>query len=67
MTPEERIIELEARFTLQERQLADLSDVLWKQQQTVDHLTKAVALLEQKLSGDPGLVDAHQHEKPPHY
>lgn len=62
-----RITELEARFTHQERQLTELSDVVWKQQQELDRLTKTVVELEQKLGGDPGLVDAHQHEKPPHY
>lgn len=62
-----RITELETRFTHQERLVSELSDVVWKQQQELDRLTKAVAILEQKLSGDPGLVDAHQHEKPPHY
>lgn len=64
---EDRITELEARFTLQERQVSELSEVLWKQQQELDRLTKTVIELSQKLSGDPGLVDAHQHEKPPHY
>ncbi len=64
---EDRISELEARFTLQERQVSELSEVLWKQQQELDRLTKTVIELSQKLSGDPGLVDAHQHEKPPHY
>ena len=64
---EDRISELEARFTLQERQVSELSEVLWKQQQELDRLTTTVIELSQKLSGDPGLVDAHQHEKPPHY
>ncbi len=64
---EPRIIELEARFTLQERQIAELSDVVWQQQQQLDRLERTVHELEQKLGGDPGLVDARQDEKPPHY
>ncbi len=62
-----RISGLEERFTHQERLVAELSDVIWKQQQQLDGLTRIVHELQQKLAGDPGLVDAHQDEKPPHY
>ena len=64
---EPRISELEARFTEQERLVAELSEVIWKQQKELDRLTRVVHELQQKLAGDPGLVDAHQDEKPPHY
>lgn len=64
---EPRINELEARFTQQEHTVAELSEVIWKQQQQLDRLTKIVHELQQKLAGDPGLVDANQDEKPPHY
>ena len=64
---EPRIIELEAKFTLQEQLVAELSEVIWKQQQQLDRLEKTVLALEQKVGGDPGLVDANQNEKPPHY
>jgi SlyX protein len=64
---EPRINELEARFTQQEQVVAELSEVVWKQQQEIDRLTRIVIELQQKLAGDPGLVDANQHEKPPHY
>lgn len=64
---EPRIIELEARFTVQEQLVADLSEVIWKQQQQLDRLERTVHELEQKLGGDPGLVEARTDEKPPHY
>ena len=64
---ESRVTELESRFTDQERQISELSDVVWKQSQELDRLTRIVHELQQKLAGDPGLVDAHQDEKPPHY
>lgn len=64
---ESRIDELEARFTQSEHTVAELSEVIWKQQQQIDGLTRIVHELQQKLAGDPGLVDANQHERPPHY
>jgi SlyX protein len=64
---ESRITELETRFTHQERQLTELSEVVWAQQKELDRLTRLVLELQQKLAADPGLVDAHQDEKPPHY
>jgi SlyX protein len=63
----DRIDELESRFTLQERQLNELSDVVWAQQRQLDALQRLVGQLEQKLGSDPGLVDAKADEKPPHY
>lgn len=62
-----RIDELESRFTLQERLVNELSEVIWSQQQQLDALKAVVQQLETKLGGDPGLVDASEHEKPPHY
>ena len=52
---------------LQERLVNELSDVIWSQQQQLDALKIALQQLEKKLGGDPGLVDATQDEKPPHY
>ena len=63
----DRIDELEARFTLQERQINELSEVLWAQQRQLDQLQRLVGQLEEKLGGDAGLVDAKADEKPPHY
>ncbi len=62
-----RLMELELRYMQQAELLQQLSDVLYTQQKTLDALKAEVELLKSKLAGDPGLVDAKQHERPPHY
>ncbi|MBX7098183.1 MAG: SlyX family protein [Myxococcaceae bacterium] len=68
MSPDERVTELELKFTVQEHQLQELSEVLWKQQREIDALQTRLALLAKKLEGEGGgLVDPQQQERPPHY
>jgi SlyX protein len=62
-----RLMELELRYMQQAELLQQLSDVLYTQQKTLDALKAEVELLKSKLAGDPGLVDAKQLERPPHY
>jgi SlyX protein len=64
---ESRLTELELRYMQQAELLQQLSDVLYTQQRTLDALKAEVELLKSKLAGDPGLVDARQQERPPHY
>jgi SlyX protein len=64
---EERVTELELRFMEQERLLRELSDVMFAQQRELDGLRKQVVNLEKKLQAEPGLVDATEKERPPHY
>lgn len=64
---ESRLIELELRYMQQAELLQQLSDVLYAQQQELDGLRTEVELLKRKLEGEPGLVDAKQQERPPHY
>jgi SlyX protein len=64
---ESRLIELELRYMQQAELLQQLSDVLYAQQQELDALRTEVDLLKRKLEGEPGLVDAKQQERPPHY
>jgi SlyX protein len=64
---ESRLIELELRYMQQSEHLQQLSDVLYAQQRELDTLRAEVDLLKRKLEGDPGLVDAKQQERPPHY
>lgn len=64
---ESRLMELELRYMQQAELLQQLSDVLYTQQKSLDALKAEVELLKSKLAGDPGLVDAKQHERPPHY
>jgi SlyX protein len=67
MEDESRIVELELRYMQQQELLQELSEVLYAQQREVDVLRAEVEQLKKKLQGEPGLVDARQHEKPPHY
>jgi SlyX protein len=67
MEDESRIVELELRYMQQQELLQELSDVLYAQRRELDALRAEVQQLKKKLEGEPGLVDARQHEKPPHY
>lgn len=64
---EARFIELELRYMQQSELLQQLSDVLYAQQQELNSLRAEVDQLKRKLEGEPGLVDARQQERPPHY
>jgi len=64
---EERIIELELRFTEQQALLGELSDVLYAQGKALERLQAEVAVLREKLAEEPGMVDATVVERPPHY
>jgi SlyX protein len=64
---ESRLMDLELRYMQQSELLQQLSDVLYTQQRALDALKAEVERLKSKLEGDPGLVDAKQQERPPHY
>jgi SlyX protein len=64
---EQRIAELELRFTEQQELVQQLSEVIYAQQKTVDLLTAELRTLRKKLEGEPGVVDAKDNERPPHY
>jgi SlyX protein len=64
---EDRIIELEIRLTQQQDTISELSEVLFQQQKELGLLHREVEALKQKLQAEPGLVDANQKERPPHY
>ena len=65
---EERIVELELRFTEQQRLLQELSDVVYAQGQSLERLEHELAALGQKLVAmEPGLVDTSVVERPPHF
>jgi SlyX protein len=67
MEDESRLVELELRYMQQQEQLQELSEVLYAQQRELDVLKAELGQLKKKLEGEPGLVDARQHDKPPHY
>jgi SlyX protein len=64
---EERIIELELRFTEQQALLGELSDVLYAQGKALERLQAEVAVMREKLAAEPGMVEATIVERPPHY
>jgi SlyX protein len=64
---EERIAELELRYTEQQRTLQELSDVVYAQGRVVERLELEVTALKEKLAAEPGLVDDTAEELPPHY
>jgi SlyX protein len=65
---EERIVELELKFTEQQRLLQELSDVVYAQGQSLERLEHELAGMGQKLAAmEPGLVDASVGEHPPHF
>ena len=65
---EERIVELELRFTEQQQLLQELSEVVYAQGQALERLEHELAAIGQKLAAiEPGLVDATVTERPPHF
>jgi SlyX protein len=67
MEDESRIVELELRYMQQQELLQELSEVLYAQRKELDALNAELELVKKKVEGEPGLVDARQQEKPPHY
>jgi uncharacterized coiled-coil protein SlyX len=66
MSPD-RVEELEVRYSHLEKAHAELSEVVWRQQQALDGLTERVRQLTERLAGDPGLVETSRDDRPPHY
>jgi len=66
---EERIDELELRYMHHERTIQDLSEIVSRQQNSIDLLRREITLIkEQSLLMDPSAVrDADQEKPPPHY
>ena len=61
---ESRIVDLEIRYTHLERQVSELSEVVFEQQKIVDRLVGELRTLRERLG--EGTVRADQ-DKPPHY
>jgi SlyX protein len=60
-----RIVDLEIRYTHLERQVEELSDVVFAQQRIIDTLSKELLALRNRFE-DPAAVTPRA-EKPPHY
>jgi SlyX protein len=61
---EERLVELEVRYTHLEREVGELSRIVFEQQKLIDYL-------KQELGATRGRVDAMSaplvNDRPPHY
>ena len=68
---EEKLIELETKFSYQEDLLSDLNDIVAKQQLQLDELITEMSGIKEQLqdSAERGSAEGHgeQDEKPPHY
>ena len=58
-----RLIDLEIRYTHQEAVVQDLSEIIRKQQVSIDQLKLDVKRMTAILEG----MEASNHERPPHY
>ena len=69
---QEKIIELETRYSFHEDMLRELNEVIIRQQRQLDTLSEEFARLKSQLAevsmqqSEPGMNNP-QHEKPPHY
>lgn len=61
---ESRLMDLEVRYTHLERQVADLSEVVFAQQRTIDNLLRQLSSTKEELAQLSAPVTS---EKPPHY
>lgn len=61
---ESRLTDLEVRYTHLERQLADLSEVVFAQQRTIDGLVRQLTATKAEIAQLSAPVT---NDKPPHY
>jgi uncharacterized coiled-coil protein SlyX len=64
MGMEERLVALEVRYTHVERQVDELSRVVFEQHKVIDRLTKELTVLRKSLGG---VKVGSGDEPPPHY
>ncbi len=67
---EQRLIDLESRFSFQEETIRELGDALVRQQQRIDRLEASLkVVVEQLQQGDAGddATPLPKDERPPHY
>jgi SlyX protein len=66
---EDRLVELEIRYMHQQRLVAELSDVVYQQQQSLQRIERDIAQIRDQLNlALPSLVrSSEEEEPPPHY
>jgi uncharacterized coiled-coil protein SlyX len=60
---EQRLVDLEVRYTHLEQQLSELSQVVFEQQKQLDRMAKEIVSLRARLGDE----DNGQDQPPPHY
>jgi SlyX protein len=63
---EERLIEIETKLSHQENLLEELHQVLYRQQETIDQMEKALKVLVKRVPDESKEVGPG-NQKPPHY
>ncbi|HZL20399.1 MAG TPA: SlyX family protein [Polyangia bacterium] len=61
---ESRLVDLEIRYTQLERQVAELSEVVFTQQRAIDGLIRQLSATKSEIAQ---LSAPETNEKPPHY
>lgn len=69
MNNEERIINLEIKFSHQEAFLEQLNEIIVSQQKTIERLEKDILDLKRNVNTEAGVSGTRtlQDDKPPHY
>ena len=62
--PEPRMVELEVRYTHLEHQVAELSQIVFEQHRSIEHLQKELKALRGNVQA---MGDPLSNEPPPHY
>lgn len=66
MNEEQRLINLETKFSHQELQIEELNQLVHEQYQMIEKLEKSLKLLKEKHASEED-CPIRSHEKPPHY
>jgi SlyX protein len=61
---EPRVVDLEIRYSHLEKQLAELNQVVFEQQKTIELLQQQLVALRTRVTG---MGEPMENEKPPHY
>lgn len=66
---DERLIEIETKVAYQEHTIAELNDVIYRQQQQIDQLERLCKALTDRVQdmAETATTEKAGHEKPPHY
>ena len=61
---ESRLVDLEIRYVHLQREVAELSQVVFEQQKSIDYLKKELAVTRGKIDS---MADPIANDSPPHY